>query len=468
MLKLLGAIGAAAAGVAGGIAASVGSTAVGSLTGELAEQYKEYFYCDAMSADTLVMKGVKRKSGGLFGGNKGSDNIITEGSIIAVADGQCMMIVEQGKVVELCAETGYYQYDASSEPSLLVGPLGQGLKDFWDKFKERFAFGGTKPKDQRIYYFNLKEIIGNKYGTPNAVPFRVVDERAGIDIDISVRCFGEYSYKLTNPVLFYTNVCGNVSAAYTRDQLDSQLKSEFLTALQPAFARISEMGIRYSALPGHTTEMAQAMNEALSAKWRDLRGIEVVSVGVSSVKASDEDEAMLKAMQKDAAYMDPRRAAAALTGAQADAMRTAAGNAGGAAMGFMGMNMAAQSGGMNAAQLYQMAGQQQYAQPVQQAQPAQQYAQAAQASASSAGDTWTCPKCGAAAHGKFCTECGTKKPEAASGWTCPKCGHVNTGKFCMECGAAKPSAVTACPKCGWTVPNPAQPPKFCPECGNAF
>ncbi|MBQ6985602.1 MAG: SPFH domain-containing protein, partial [Oscillibacter sp.] len=227
-----------------------------------------------------------------------------------------------------------------------------------------------------------------------------------------------------------------------------QLKSEFLTALQPAFARISEMGIRYSALPGHTFELAQAMNDTLSPRWRDQRGIEIVNVGVSSMKASEEDEATLKAMQKDAAYMDPRRAAAALTGAQADAMRTAAGNAGGAAMGFMGLNMAAQSGGVNAAQLYQMG---------QQAAPA-----------APAADTWTCPKCGKPAHGKFCTECGTAKPVAEAGWTCPKCGKADTGKFCMECGTARPSAVTACPKCGWAVPNPAQPPKFCPECGNAF
>ncbi|MBR3570179.1 MAG: SPFH domain-containing protein [Oscillibacter sp.] len=448
--SLLGAIGGAAATVAGGAAAIVGGAAVG----EARERFKEYFYCDALPADVLAVKGVKRKEG-LFG--RGSDNVITAGSIIAVADGQCMMIVEQGKVVELCAETGYYQYDASSEPSFLVGSLGDSLKDFIASVGQRLLFGGAKPKDQRIYYFNLKEIIGNKYGTPNAVPFRVVDERAGIDIDISVRCFGEYSYKIANPMLFYTNVCGNVADRYTRDKLDSQLKTEFLTALQPAFARISEMGIRYSALPGHTMEMAQAMNEALSAKWRDLRGIEVVSVGVSSVTANPDDEAMLKAMQKDAAYMDPRRAAAALTGAQADAMRTAAGNAGGAAVGFMGMNMAMQSGGMNAAQLYQMAPQQ--AQPAP-ARPA--------ATVSAAQDAWTCPKCGAAAHGKFCAECGTRKPEAAAGWTCPKCGTVNTGKFCMECGEKQPSAATACPKCGWAVPNPAKPPKFCPECGNAF
>jgi membrane protease subunit (stomatin/prohibitin family) len=451
-LNLLGAIGGGAAAIAGGAAAMVGGAAIN----EARERFKEYFYCDALPADVLAVKGVKRKEG-LFG--RGSDNVITAGSIICVADGQCMMIVEQGKVVELCAETGYYQYDASSEPSFLVGGLGASLKDFINGVGQRLLFGGVKPKDQRIYYFNLKEIIGNKYGTPNAVPFRVVDERAGIDIDVSVKCFGEYSYKITNPMLFYTNVCGNVSDNYTRDKIDSQLKSEFLTALQPAFARISEMGIRYSALPGHTMEMAQAMNEALSAKWRDLRGIEVVSVGVSSVKASEEDEAMLKAMQKDAAYMDPRRAAAALTGAQADAMRTAAGNAGGAAMGFMGMNMAANAGGMNAAQLYQMAAQQPAAQPAP-ATPA--------ASAAAAQDAWTCPQCGKPASGKFCTECGAKRPAPAAGWTCPKCGHANTGKFCMECGEPKPSAVTACPKCGWAVPNPAQPPKFCPECGNAF
>ena len=427
--------------------------AINSLTGELAEQYKEYFYCESLPADVLVVKGQKRKD--RRSTNKGSDNIITTGSVIAVADGQCMMIVEQGKVVELCAETGHYVYDASTEPSIFVGSLGQSIKDFFAKVGESITFGGQKAKDQRVYYFNTKEITGNKYGTPNAVPFRVVDERAAIDIDISVRCFGEYSYKIANPTLFYTNVCGNVSEDYTRDKLDGQLKSEFLTALQPAFARISEMGIRYSALPGHTMELAQAMNEALSAKWRDLRGIEVVSVGVSSVKANEDDEAMLKQMQKEAAYLDPRRAAAALTGSQADAMRAAANNAGGAAVGFMGMNMAAQAGGINAAQLYQMG---------QQAAPAPTPAQSVQA----AQDAWTCPNCGSTAHGKFCTECGAKKPEAQAGWTCPNCGAQNTGKFCIECGAKKPEAVTACPKCGWKVPNPAKPPKFCPECGHAF
>ena len=398
--------------------------AVNSLTGELSEQYKEFFYCESLPADTLAVKGRKRRD--RRAANRGSDNVITTGSVIAVADGQCMMIVEQGRVVELCAESGHFVYDASTEPSFFAGGLGQGFRAFLDKLGERVSFGGQKPKDQRVYYFNTKEISGNKYGTASAVPFRVVDQRAGIDLDISVRCFGEYSYRIANPMLFYTNVCGNVADAYTRDQLDGQLKSEFLTALQPAFARISEMGIRYSALPGHTAELAQAMNDALCAKWRDLRGLEVVSVGVSSVKASEEDEAIIREMQRAAAFQNSTLAAANLAQAQAGAMRDAARNAGGAAVGFMGLNMAAQSGGVNAAQLYQM-GQQQMNQQMNQ------------------------------------------QPPAGDAWTCPRCGTANTGKFCMECGTKRPSAgVSACPKCGWTVPNPASPPKFCPECGNAF
>ena len=408
-----------------------------------------------MPADVLVMKGRRQKGKGST--NRGDDNIITSGSVIAVADGQCMLIVEQGKIVEVCAETGHFVYDASTEPSVFSGNLGQAIKDTFAKIGERIAFGGQKANDQRVYYINTKEITGNKYGTPSPVPYRVVDQRAGIDMDISIRCFGEYSYRITNPLLFYTSVSGNISDTYTRGELEGQLKSEFLTHLQPAFARISEQGIRYSALPGHTAEMADAMNQVLSAKWKDLRGIEVVSVGVSSVKASEEDEATIKQMQKDAAYMDPTRGAAAVIGAQADAMRTAAGNAGGAAVGFMGMNMAAQSGGVNAQALYQMGAQQQAAQPQ----------TAAPQSPQSGGprESWTCPKCGKPAFGKFCPECGSPKPAASGGWKCPKCGADNTGKFCSECGSPKPA--DSCPKCGWR-PESGSLPKFCPECGSAL
>ncbi|MGM9567239.1 MAG: SPFH domain-containing protein, partial [Clostridia bacterium] len=340
--------------------------AVGSAGGVLADQWKEYFYCEAMEADVLAVKGQKRTSG-RSSNTKGSDNIISNGSVIAVADGQCMLIVEQGKVVDVCAEPGEYTYDMSTEPSIFSGSLGQSVKEVFGNIGKRFTFGGEPPKDQRVYYFNTKELVGNKYGTPSPVPFRVVDTNVGLDMDIAIRCFGEYSYHISNPLLFYTNICGNVESEYTRESLDSQLKTELLTALQPAFAKISDMGIRYSALPGHTMELADALNEVLSAKWRDLRGIEIVSFGVSSVKASEEDEQMIKELQRNAAFKNPQMAAAHLVGAQAQAMQNAASNEGaGAAMAFMGMNMAGNAGGMNAQSLYQM-GQQQPQQPQQQA-----------------------------------------------------------------------------------------------------
>ncbi len=428
--------------------------ALGSAGGVLADQWKEYFYCESLPNNVLAVKGRKRNSG-RSSNTRGSDNIISSGSVIAVADGQCMLIVEQGKIVDVCAEPGEYVYDSSTEPSIFSGKLGEGILNIFKQIGKRFTFGGEAPKDQRVYYFNTKEITGNKYGTPSPVPFRVVDNNIGLDIDISIRCFGEYSYVLSNPLLFYTNVCGNVTADYTKEQLDGQMKSELLTALQPAFARISEMGIRYSALPGHTTELAQALNEELSGKWRDLRGIEIASVGVSSVKASEEDEAMIKELQRNATFRNPNMAAAHLVGAQAAAMQAAASNqATGAPMAFMGMNMASQAGGVNAQSLYQM-GQQQPAAP-----------------AAPAAGTWTCPKCGAAATGKFCPECGTKKPEpaAADGWTCPSCGTVNKGKFCAECGTRKPAGAVQyrCDKCGWEPADKSKPPKFCPECGDPF
>ena len=274
-----------------------------------------------------------------------------------------MLIVEQGKVMEVCAEPGEFLYDSSTEPSIFSGKLGDGIGDVFRNIGKRFTFGGEAPKDQRVYYFNTKELIGNKYGTASPVPFRVVDQRAAIDIDVGIRCFGEYSYHIANPLLFYTNVCGNVSEDYDRSNLDSQLKTELLTALQPAFAKISEMGIRYSALPGHTTELAEALNQELSGKWSKLRGIEIVSLGVSGVKASEEDEQMIKDLQRSAAFMDPTRAAAHLVGAQAAAMQSAAANtSAGPAMAFMGTNQAAAAGGVNAQTLYQM-GVQQPAQP---------------------------------------------------------------------------------------------------------
>lgn len=434
---------------------------IGALGSTLADQWKEFFYCEAMPKEVLVTKGRKQISG-RSSNTKGSDNVISNGSGIAVADGQCMMIVEQGKIVEVCAEPGQYTYDTSSEPSIFAGNLGESIRESFRTLGKRFTFGGDTAKDQRVYYFNTKELIDNKFGTPNPIPFRVVDSKIGLDVDVSVRCSGVYSYKIADPLLFYTNVCGNVSEEYTRDELDGQLKTEFISALQPAFGRLSDLEMRPNQIVSHNTELENAMNAALSEKWGALRGLQVVSIALGSVTLPDEDAEMIKTLQRSAVMRDPTMAAATLVGAQADAMKTAAGNSAGAMTGFIGMGMAMNAGGgMNAQNLYAMGQQQQAQQPVQPAQPAPA------PPAAPAADAWTC-SCGATVTGKFCTECGSPRP-AQNGWVC-SCGAVNKGKFCSECGAKKPESAPLyrCDKCGWEPEDPAHPPKFCPECGDRF
>lgn len=444
----------------------------GAIRGTAADQWKEYFYCDALENDVLVVKGRRRNNSKFGTSNKGNDNLITNGSVVAVNEGQCMIIVDQGKVVEFCAEAGEFLYDTSSEPSLLCGDLGENIGKTFATIGKRFTFGGDTGKDQRIYFFNTKEIMGNRYGTANPVPFRVVDANIGLDTDISVRCNGEYSYQIFDPILFYTHVCGNVTDEYSKDNLDSQLKSELMTALQPAFAQISAMGIRYSAVPAHTMEVADALNKILSEKWGELRGIRIVSFGVNTIKASEEDEQMIKELQKTAVLRNPNMAAATLVGAQAEAMKSAAANtATGPMMAFAGMNMANQAGGMDANALFAM-GQQQNNTPsaaptASAAAPTAEQASEAPANAASA-DSWTC-SCGKVNTGKFCVECGSPKPASPVGWTC-SCGAINQGKFCPECGAKKPAdaPLYRCDKCGWQPEDPHHPPKFCPECGDVF
>ena len=432
----------------------------GALKSVLADQWREYFYCPSLTSDVLAAKGVKRRSKLSF--NRGSDNLITDGSIIAVNEGQCMIIVDQGEIVEVCADAGEFVYDASTEPTIFSGDLKESVVNTFDQFVRRVSMGGDTGKDQRIYYFNTKEIMGNKYGTANPVPFRVVDQNIGLDIDITVRCHGEYAYRIFDPILFYKNICGNFEGDFRRDRIDSQLKSEMLTALQPAFAKISAQGIRYSALPGHTMEFANALNEVLADNWAERYGIEISSIGVNSVKAPEEDEKMIKELQKTAVFRNPGMAAAHMTTAQAEAMKAAASNKStGPMMAFAGMNMAANAGGINAGQLFQMAGAggQVQAEP---ATGAQQMTQNAQ-------DGWTC-SCGQVNNtGKFCTNCGKPKPVAGGFWTC-SCGTQNKGKFCMECGKKKPESALLykCDKCGWEPEDPAKPPKFCPQCGDPF
>ncbi len=452
---------------------------IGALSGTLADQWKEFFYCDAIDKNVLVTKGRKQISG-RSSNTKGNDNIISNGSGIAVADGQCMIIVEQGKVVEVCAEPGEFTYNSSTEPSIFAGSLGKSIIETFKTIGKRFTYGGDTGKDQRVYYFNTKEIIDNKFGTPNPIPFRVVDKNIGLDIDVSVRCSGLYSYKITNPLLFYANVCGNVEADYTRDQLDSQLKTEFISALQPAFAELSEKELRPNALPGHTDEITEAMNAALTKKWSEIRGLSVVSVALNPITLPEEDAELIKKAQHAAIMRDPSMAAATLVGAQAEAMKTAAANEAGAMTGFMGMGMAMNNGGMNANELFAMGNQQK--KEAETAKKADGWkcacgetvngnfcpncgAKKPEPKASS--DEWVC-KCGTKANGKFCPECGSPKPEV-SGWTC-SCGAVNKGKFCPNCGAKKPAnePLYRCDKCGWEPEDPKNPPKFCPECGDRF
>ena len=417
----------------------------GALGGVLADQWKEFFYCDSLDSDTLVAKGEKRV-GKRSSNTKGTDNIISNGSVISVNEGQSMIIVESGKVVEFCAEPGEFVYDSSTEPSIFCGSLGESIRKSFAEVGKRFTFGGEPGKDQRVYYFNTKEITGNKFGTPAPVPFRVtLDESMNYKLSVDLRCNGVYSYKIADPLLFYTNVSGNVEYTYDRSELDEMLKSELLDALRPAFAKVSAMKIMYSEIPAHTKEVTSALAGELSSEWREKRGIELYAVSINGVSIPDNQRKKITEWEENLMTTNPNMAASRIVGSQADAMRTAAGNPNGAAAGFFGMGMAGNAGGANAANLFAMGANTENRAPK---------------------TGWTC-SCGAVNTGKFCSECG--KPQPSGGWTC-ECGTANTGKFCSNCGKPNPGAAPKykCNKCGWVPEDPENPPKFCPECGDAF
>ena len=429
---------------------------MGALGGTFADQWKEFFYCDSLDKDVLMVKGQKRTS--RRSSNNGEDNIITNGSGIAVADGQCMLIVEQGRVVEVCAEPGEFTFDASTEPSVFTGNFGDSLAATFQTVAKRFTYGGDTGKDQRVYYINTKELGEILYGTATPIPFRVVvSEERGYKLSVNLRCNGSFTYRICDPLLFYTNVCSNVSTQYDASELAPRLKSELMNALQPALATLSANKVQYYEIPAHTLEISEALNEQLSNVWRKKRGIEVFSFNINSLSIPEEQQKKITEWEENAMTTDPTTAAARLVGGQIDAMKTAAGNTAGAMTGFMGMGMAAGAGGMggmNAQNLFAMG--QQTAQP---AAPRQQTPVAG---------SWQC-SCGATVTGKFCPECGKPRPATAEGWTC-SCGAVNKGKFCSECGKPRPTAAPKykCDKCGWEPADPAHPPKFCPECGDPF
>ncbi len=422
----------------------------GAAGGVLADQWKEFFVCEALPNDVLMRKGQK-KTTGRSSNYKGDENIITSGSGIVVADGQCMIIVEQGKVVEVCAEPGEFTYDASTEPSIFAGSFGESVKATFRNIGKRFTYGGEAPKDQRVYYFNTKEIRDNKFGTANPLMFEVVNRRLNMMRSVQVRCNGVYSYKITDPLLFYTEVCGNVTYEFTREELDSQLKAEFISALQPAFAELSSLELRPAQIPAHTNELKEALNNQLKYDWTEKRGISVHSIAINPITLTEEDMKKINQME-DAATMgsNPFMMAGREADARAAAMEAAAANPNGAMMGFMGMNAAmGTNSGFDPMAMYNAG-----------------VAQQAQRAEAPAQNGWKCV-CGNVSTGKFCTECGAAAP--AEGWTC-SCGAVNKGKFCSECGSKKPEGVPlyACDKCGWKPEDPHNSPKFCPECGDIF
>ena len=396
-----------------------------------------------------------------------------------------MIIVEQGKVVEFCAEPGEFTYDSSTEPSIFAGKFGKSLVDTFKAIGKRFTYGGDTGKDQRVYYFNTKDILDNKFGTPSPIIFEVVNKRLGMSKTVNVKCNGTYTYSITNPILFYTKLAGNVSTEYRRDQLDAQLKADFIDALQPAFAELTELELRPAQIPAHTKELKEAINHAMQTEWTERRGITVQSIAIGPIALAPEDMKKISELEDSMTLgSNPFMMAGRMTDATAEAMNTAAANAAGAMNGFIGMNMAGgmgMGGGFNSAQSF-------YHMGMQQMQQQQQPQMAAQPSA----DTWNCA-CGKTVSGKFCPECGAKKPEQTSkdawkcacgalatgkfcpecgakkpadGWTC-SCGAVNQGKFCSECGSRKPMNFR-CDKCGWVPADPSNPPKFCPECGDRF
>lgn len=405
----------------------------GAVSSTLADQWKEYIYCDSLNPEILAAKGHTKT--GFFGSNKKkSSNVISDGSKIVVNEGQAMLIVENGRVVDVSTEPGGFIFQSGTEPSVFCEGF-ENIRSTFDTMIERFGYGGQAANDQRVYYVNLKEIMNNKVGV-GEVPFR--DSEFGFTIKL--KGYGTYSFRIADPVAFFTNVCANVQETFPRLAIQEQLRTEMQQAMQPALGRVAQQGIPYDQITLHTKEIVEALNQELQESWYRLRGIELVSAAIASLRPDEESASKINQFQESRVYTNASMMGARLGTAQAEAMEKAAGNTAGAFAGYMGVGMAQSAGGMNAGDLYRM-GQQQAAQSQMGAgNPAVQ------------------------------NQTGAGNQAAQQGWTCPACGTVNQGKFCMECGAKKPAGafVYKCDKCGWVPQDPAHPPKFCPECGDRF
>jgi membrane protease subunit (stomatin/prohibitin family) len=424
--------------------------AASAISGSFADQWLDCIKAENMSDTTVMCQGTQMqpRKGKLFGGSntKGSQNVISNGSKIQVYPNQMMLLIEGGRIIDYCAEEGYYEVFTSQSPSLFNGELGASLKDTW----ERFKFGGIPSTSQQAIFINLQEIKGIKFGTRN--PINYFDNF--YNAELFIRCHGVYSIKITDPIKFFVECCPRNSSKVEINQINEQYLSEFLTALQASISQMSVDGVRISNVTSKAMELSKYMSEILDKDWKEDRGFEIKSVGISSISYDDESKELINMRNRGAMLGDPTIREGYIQGSVAEGMRNAGSNSAGAMQGYMGMGM-----GMNAAGGFMQAASSSN-QAAAQAQAAQQAAAAqARAAAAPPQNSWTC-SCGHSNTGKFCMECGKPKPAPAGTWTC-SCGNVNTGKFCMECGQPKPA-----PSGSWTCScGQVNTGKFCANCG---
>jgi len=411
--------------------------------GTLADQWLEVIEADDMSDKTVFTSGVLIRKGQ---NTKGTGNTVSNGSIIHVYDNQFMMLVDGGKVVDYTAEPGYYKVDNSSLPSLFNGQFGDSLKDSFNRIK----YGGQTPTVQKVFFINLQEIKGIKFGTRNPINYFY-------NAELFLRAHGTYSVKITNPLQFYAEVIPRNADRVEIDEINEQYLSEFLEALQSSINQMSADGTRISYVTSKARELGKYMSTTLDEEWNQTRGMEIQAVGIASVSYDEESQKLIN-MRNEGAMLGGD--ASVLRGMAVknltEGVRDAGSNAGGAMTGFMGVGMGMQQfntsmEGLNA-MTAGMAGTQPQAAP-------QQAAPAGAAQAAPQANGWTC-ECGTVNTGKFCSECGKPMPAPANSWTC-ECGTVNTGKFCSECGKPVPAAEWTC-ECGTVNKG-----KFCSNCGKA-
>lgn len=375
--------------------------------GVFADEWKEYFKCDSLPSNVLMRKGRKSNPD-----NRGNDDVISNGSKIDVADGQAALIIEDGKIIEFTAEPGSFIWDTSSEPSCFTGGFFKGMLDSFRRIGGRFTYGGSPDRTQRVYYFNLKEITDNKFGTPTPVTYDDPYYRAVLYI----RYYGQFSLRICDPVLFYTSVAGNVADEYTKDKLSSIITDEFMTALDTALAGCSAQNIKFSQLPAKQKELSDLMKEALSADWKEKRGIEIVSCALAKITPDEKSRARIEEYDTNVMHSDKNAMAGGLAYAQMDALKKAAANENGSISALMAMGLINNAAGGASGTGVLLNNAQNGNQPA----------------------SWRCPDCGTVNTGRFCSECGKKAAETESKWFCPDCGTQNAGKFCSECGRKKP------------------------------